>query len=124
MIPSRYTNLGPARARFGDRVDRLAPFLLRTDPLADAAIEAMAGIERGGGFALLDRMLERSEVDPAAPPAMRAYIEETARVPAWVDWPTIDGLALLDNVVAEARCVLVSAKVMAGLAPAALAVTL
>ncbi len=91
MIPSRYTNLGLARARFGDRVDRLAPFLLRTDPLADAAVEAMAGIERGGGFALLDRMLERSEVDPSAPPALRAYIEETARVPAWVDWPTIDG---------------------------------
>lgn len=90
MIPSRFTNLPAARARFGDRVDRLAPFLLRVDPLADAAIEAMAGIERGGGFALLERMLERSEVDPAAPAALRTFIEETARVPAWVDWPTID----------------------------------
>jgi len=91
MIPSRYTNLGPARARFGDRVDRLAPFLLRTDPLADAAVEAMAGIERGGGFAMLDRMLESSTVDPAAPSALRDFIEETARVPAWVDWPALDG---------------------------------
>lgn len=91
MIPSRYTNLDAARARFGDRVDRLAPFLLRSDPLADAAVEAMAGMERGGGFALLEQMLQRSEVDPSAPPALRAFIEETARVPAWVDWPTIDG---------------------------------
>ncbi|MFO0590258.1 MAG: oxygenase MpaB family protein [Polyangiaceae bacterium] len=90
MFPTRYINLDAARATFGDRVDRLGPFLLRTDPLADAAVEAMAGIERGGGFALLDRMLASSEVDPSAPPAMRAFIEETARVPAWVDWPTVD----------------------------------
>ena len=90
MIPSRYTNLDAARAKFGDRIDRLAPFLLRTDPLADACVEAMAGVERGGGFQLLESMLAKSEVDPSAPPAMRQFIEETARVPAWVDWPTVD----------------------------------
>ncbi len=91
MIPARYTNLEAARARFGDRVDRLAPFLLRTDPLADEAVSAMADLGPGAGFALMDQMLERGvDSAPSAPDPLRAFFAETARVPAWVDWPTID----------------------------------
>lgn len=92
MIPSRYTNLDAARARFGDRVDRLAPFLLRTDPLADAAVAAMAELGPGRGFPMLEQILDRGlDAVPDAPAALRAFFVETARVPAWVDWPTIDG---------------------------------
>ena len=98
MIPARYTNLDVARARFGDRVDRLAPFLLRTDPLADEAVLSMAALGPGRGFALAEEMLDRGpDAAPAAPAALRAFFAETARIPAWVDWPTIDraGDALL-----------------------------
>lgn len=91
MIPSRYTNLEAARARFGDRVDRLAPFLLRTDPLADEAVAAMAELPPGQGFAFLEQMLERGDsAGAAAPPALRTFVAEASRVPAWVDWPTIE----------------------------------
>lgn len=91
MIPTRYTNLDEARARFGDRVDRLAPFLLRTDPLADDAVEAMSTLGPGAGFALLERILARGISDvPDAPAALRAFFAEGARVPAWVDWATVD----------------------------------
>lgn len=91
MIPTRYTNLDVARARFGDRVDRLAPYLLRADPLADEAVEAMAALGPGGGFELLERVLARGISDvPEAPAALRAFFIEGARVPAWVDWATVD----------------------------------
>jgi len=92
MIPSRFTDLDAARARFGDRVDRLAPYLLQVDPLADAAAEALAGITpRGRGFALLDEALARgiAAVD-GAPPALHALFAEVDRVPPWVDWATLD----------------------------------
>jgi len=92
MIPSRYTNLDAARARFGDRVDRLAPFFLRTDPLADAVAEALAELGPGRGFAMLEQALDRGiDAVPDAPAALRTYFAETGRVPAWVDWPLIDG---------------------------------
>jgi hypothetical protein len=42
MFPSRYTNLEAARARFGDRVDRLGPYLEKVDPLGDAVVHAFA----------------------------------------------------------------------------------
>lgn len=91
MFPTRYTNVGAARARFGDRVDRLAPFLLRADPLADAAVEAMTGLGPGRGFAFLERALDRGiDAVPEAPPALRDLFVEGTRVPAWVDWPTVD----------------------------------
>ncbi|MEZ4300132.1 MAG: oxygenase MpaB family protein [Polyangiaceae bacterium] len=91
MVPTRYTNLEAARARFGDRVDRLAPFFSRTDPLADDAVAAMSALGPGQGFALLERMLEGGlSAEPAAPAALRDFFAEATRVPAWLDWPTID----------------------------------
>lgn len=91
MIPSRYTNLDVARARFGDRVDRLAPFLLRSDPIADEAVLSTEGLGPRNGFALVERILERGAGDvPEAPKALRTFFAEATRVPAWVDWPTVD----------------------------------
>lgn len=84
--PSRYVRVEAARARFGDRVDRIAPFLTRADPLADAVVEASAAMPRGVGFALFEKAAARgiSSV-PEAPAAFRALFAETERVPAWVD---------------------------------------
>ncbi|MDI1450891.1 oxygenase MpaB family protein [Polyangium sp. 6x1] len=90
MIPTRYQNLEQARARFGDRVDRLAPFLLRGDPLADAVIEEMEGAPAGRGFSLLDKALRAPDTRGLdLPPAMRAYLEWASHVPAWVDWDAV-----------------------------------
>ena len=91
MTPSRFVNLDAARARFGDRVDRLAPYLLEVDPLGDAVVHAFAAMPRGRGFAMLDRALERGiAAVPDAPEPLRALIAEIDRVPAWVDWEAID----------------------------------
>ena len=88
MIPTRYTDLDAARRRFGDRVDRLAPYLMALDPLGDAAAEALPA---GRGWALLNEALERG-VDAVsdAPAALRALFAEIDRVPPWVDWTALD----------------------------------
>jgi hypothetical protein len=91
MIPTRFTNLDAARARFGDRVDRLAPYLLETDPLADATIVAMEALPPERGWAMLGEALARGiAAVPGAPDAMRALFAEVDRVPPWVDWSALD----------------------------------
>ncbi|MFO0665894.1 MAG: oxygenase MpaB family protein [Polyangiaceae bacterium] len=91
QIPTRFVNLPAARAAYGDRVDRLAPFLLRGDPLADAALSAMK--ERSHGktakeaYAWLDAGARTgAESIPEAPAEVRAFFEAQERVPAWADW--------------------------------------
>ena len=91
MIPSRFTNLDAARARFGDRVDRLAPYFHKVDPAADAVVESFAAMPPGQGFAILNDVLARGiDAVPNAPPALRALFAEVDRVPPWVDWETLD----------------------------------
>jgi hypothetical protein len=91
MIPTRFTNLDAARARFGDRVDRLAPYLLRVDPLADAVVDAIEALPPGRGWAMLGEALERGiAAVTGAPDAMRALFAEVDRVPPWVDWAALD----------------------------------
>jgi hypothetical protein len=89
MFPSRYTNLDEARARFGDRVDRLGAFLTRVDPLAD---EAVASIESTpGGWQLFERAAAHGLASvPEAPDGLRALFDAVGRVPVWVDWETVD----------------------------------
>jgi len=84
--PSRFVRVADARAKFGDRVDRLAPFLSRADPLADAVVEASAALPRGHGFALFERAAAGGITSvPEAPAPFRAFFAEAERVPAWVD---------------------------------------
>jgi len=91
MVPSRYTHLDSARARFGDRVDRLAPYLLQSDLLADAVIEAFEGLPPRSGWAMLEQGLAKGiAAVPDAPEALRALFAEIDHVPVWVDWRTID----------------------------------
>lgn len=87
VIPTRFVNLPAARKQFGDRVDRLAPFLLRGDPLADAVIEEMRGMPAGRGFGLVNEILANPHFPEAQrPPAIQTFFEHLDYVPAWVDW--------------------------------------
>jgi hypothetical protein len=89
--PSRYIDDGRARTAHGDRVDRLAPYLLRTDALADEAVAAFDEMPPGAGFAQVERAIVRGiAAVPDAHPAIAALLRATERVPPWVDWSAID----------------------------------
>lgn len=91
VFPSRFVRLDEARARFGDRVDRLGAYLTRGDPLADAVAEAMDAMPSGAGSALFDRMARSGAAEARdAPEAMRALFAAVGKVPAWVDWELVD----------------------------------
>lgn len=85
-FPSRFVGIDAARAQFGARVDRLGPFLLRGDPLADAVVAASAELEPGLGFRFFSRAVAQGIATvPEAPEPFRAFFQEAERVPAWVD---------------------------------------
>lgn len=92
MVPARFTNLDAARARFGDRVDRLAPYLSRVDEPAARVVEALEALRpEGRGWAMFNQAIERGiDTVDGAPEAFRAFFAEVDRVPPWVDWPTLD----------------------------------
>jgi hypothetical protein len=82
-------NLAEARALFGDRVDRVGPFLLETDPAGDAAVEALEALPKGEGWRVFEEGLRGgARAIPRAPAALRALLEEAEYVPPWVDWDT------------------------------------
>lgn len=88
-LPTRVCNLSEARRRFGDRIDRLAPFFHRCDPLADAVVEDFARDPRG--WRSLDRALSLGiGAVPDAPASLRALFDPIDRVPVWVDWARIE----------------------------------
>lgn len=87
--PTRYVNLPAARARFGDRVDRLGACFHRGDPLADAAAAALAAMPTDAREALLERCL-REGCGPDDPEALRALLAQCERVPFWVDFDRCD----------------------------------
>ena len=91
MYPTRFTNLASARARFGDRVDRLGPFLGRGDDLADAVVARIEAMPKGRGWAMFTEAAARgiARVE-CAPDEMRAFFDVTERVPVWVDFPTLE----------------------------------
>jgi hypothetical protein len=91
MIPARFKNAAAARGRYGDRIDRLAPYLLRTDPLADALAATIAAMPEGQGWSLFNDAASKGIASvPDAPAPFRAFFEQVEHVPAWVDWKTID----------------------------------
>jgi hypothetical protein len=91
MYPTRFTNLSRARARFGDRVDRLGPYLDEVDELADAVVARIDAMPPGEGWATFAEGAARGIARVKnAPEEMRAFFAEAEHVPAWVDWPTLD----------------------------------
>ena len=90
MIPARFQDTAEARRRFGDQLDRLAPFLLRADPIADAAVSAFATLPPGRGFHQLEAALARGiDAVPEAPAELRALFAAVDHVPLWVDWDAV-----------------------------------
>lgn len=105
MVPERYLATPAVRRRFGTRVDRLAPFLLQSDPLADAVVDSIAAMAPGQGFALLERALSQGiDQVPAPPESFRALFAALDRPPLWVD----------DDAVERGGALLVRAGVLAG----------
>lgn len=95
-FPKRYKNLEAARARFGDRVDRLGRHLFRTDELADAVVASIESLPKGEGWRLFEAGVRGGpRAIPHAPKPMRELLEHAAHVPAWLDWDTCDRGGLL-----------------------------
>jgi hypothetical protein len=91
MIPSRYTNQEQARAQFGDRVDRLAPYLMKTDPLADDVIRTFQALGYKRGQAMLDLALKEGiEKVTDAPTELKKLFEAIEDVPFWVNWDAMN----------------------------------
>ncbi len=85
MIPERFHYRS---GNDGDR--RLAPFLLRTDPLADALVRRFEELPPGAGWASLAQALQDGGIPENAPPELRDFLEASEYVPAWVDWDVVD----------------------------------
>lgn len=89
--PTRFIDDGRARTTHGDRVDRLAPYLTKSDPLADAVVAAFDTLPPGEGFAQVERALRNGIAHTSdAHPAVAALVREVERVPPWVDFGAID----------------------------------
>jgi hypothetical protein len=90
-FPTRYVKLDEARLLHGDRVDRFGEFLLVGDPLADAAVAALAPLPRAARDALVDRCLSLGIAHvPEAPPELARLFESLEHVPLWVDFDRVD----------------------------------
>jgi hypothetical protein len=83
MFATRFVHLAEARRRFEDRVDRLGSFLTAGDPLADAAVEALAGRAPEERERLVDQALT-GDVRPL-PAELRALRASLSTLPFWAD---------------------------------------
>jgi hypothetical protein len=85
-LPTAYSNLEAARRVHGSRADQYVNLLWRTDPLADAVIDAFAPLPEKDWQAMLRLALDHGiDAVPHAPEALRALFAELDRVPFWVD---------------------------------------
>jgi len=82
MPPSRYVHLESARLRFGHKVDRLAPYFERTDPLADAAVGAMFKADRAQRERWIDAAFHGSHEVPAE---LSTLVLQVKTLPLWFD---------------------------------------
>ena len=85
-LPSLYTNLEVARQKHGPRADKYVALLRHGDPLADAVVEAFAGMAEEEWRQMLHIALERGiDSVPNAPEPLRALFAQLDHVPFWVD---------------------------------------
>ncbi|HJL24964.1 MAG TPA: oxygenase MpaB family protein [Polyangiaceae bacterium LLY-WYZ-15_(1-7)] len=86
-LPARVVNAAEARARFGTEADALFAALARTDPLADACAEALAGRLEAPAWLAAGCAGDDPE---DAPSTVRAFFAAARALPAWADLPRAD----------------------------------
>jgi ER-bound oxygenase mpaB/B'/Rubber oxygenase, catalytic domain len=84
VTASRLVHLEQARARFGQRADRLAPLLAQGDALADAAVEALGSLSPTARESLLGRVLAL-QTPKRLPEDVRHFRDALLDVPFWAD---------------------------------------
>jgi hypothetical protein len=86
MTPERFQREQAVAVGLGDQADRLEPWLHRQDALADAVVDAFAGLGPGQGFRMLNEALARGiGAVPDPPEALVALFQQLDAVPSWVD---------------------------------------
>jgi hypothetical protein len=83
MFPTRFVHVEQARRRFGPRVDRMGTLLWAGDPLADAAVETLAGRTPKERERLVDLAL-RGDLR-SLPAELRTLRETVSALPFWAD---------------------------------------
>jgi hypothetical protein len=85
-LPTAYSNWEDARRKHGARADQYVSLLRRTDPLAEAVVEAFAHLPEVEWQAMLNRALDHGiDAVSQAPPALHELFAQLDRVPFWVD---------------------------------------
>jgi hypothetical protein len=84
VTPRRLVHLEEARARFGERADRLVALLAQADGPADRAVEALAGHSSAAREALLGRVF-LPEAPRRLPKDVRRFRDALLEAPFWVD---------------------------------------
>lgn len=130
-ILPRVVHQHEARARFGDLVDRVSPYLLETDPFADRAVLELSGLEpmrrhEAIGAALAGAAFGRPS-DAVVLVALEELVASSKQVPPWVDWDRIDRAGrifwragLLGGLTLGLRCLVYGYSAPAGNKPLAL----
>lgn len=87
VIPSRIRHYAEAKTRYGGLTDVLVRALSRTDPVADAVVEAFAELGPARGRAMLQEALSNGiDSVPDAPTELRTLFAQVDTVPSWVDF--------------------------------------
>lgn len=97
-IPSRFVNAESARLKFGSVADRLAPYLMYGDPLADKLVHRLHTLPSGQGEQLVLQAMSSGIQSIRHPPKeLVNFFENVERVPLWVDWEQLaqGGAAIL-----------------------------
>ncbi len=90
-VPDWYVDLDDARVQFGELVERVGPYFMQGDPLADELIATLNTMRAGKGTRMFNKALEEGiDAVRRPPPALVEFFREVDRVPLWVDWNQID----------------------------------
>jgi hypothetical protein len=81
-IPARHLPTPAIRERFGERVDRAARFLTRSDPAGDAAVESLSGLKGPERETAIDRAIAGERTGLPGLDALSAQLHER---PFWLD---------------------------------------
>jgi hypothetical protein len=91
-FPTRYTNLEGIRVKYGNLANKVAPYFLLTDPLADEADAQLTqlGPPGRGSKVFKTALAQGIRAVPDAPPALRFLFAQLEDVPLWLDWRLLE----------------------------------